>query len=146
MLPDPGTYQERYRLAGDVGWPLFGTLVFAGLGSVWHTPVIYGVFAMVARVLTARAGGVFAAARRVVAFRADYAGVTLGAVPGLLGEHGRAVFVPWADVEQIVLYQAHPGGRGAVREVQRIGIRRRARGPYPWPGATSRPRTARCQV
>jgi hypothetical protein len=145
VLPDPGTYQERYRLAGDVGWPLFGTLVFAGLGSVWHTPVIYGVFALVAGVLAARAGGVFAAARRVVAFRADYAGVTLGAVPGLLGARGRAVFVPWADVEQIVLYQAHPGGRGRSARFS-ASASGAAPGPYPWPGATSRPRTARCQV
>ena len=125
MLPDPGSYEERYRLAGDVGWKLFGVLVFAGLSPVWHTSVIYTVFALVAVALAAQAGGVYAAARQAVAFRTDYAGITLGAVPGLLGSRGRAVFVPWADVEEIVLYRARPGGRGAVRAVQHIGIRRR---------------------
>jgi hypothetical protein len=125
VLPDQGSYEERYRLAGDVGWKLFGVLVFAGLGSEWHTSVIYTVFALVAGALAARAGGVYAAARRAVAFRTDHAGITLGAVPGLLGSRGRAVFVPWGDVEEIVLYQARPGGRRTVRAVQRIGIRRR---------------------
>jgi len=125
VLPDPGSYEERYRLAGDVGWTLFGTLVFAGLSSVWHTSEIYTVFALGAGTLAARAGGVFAAVRRAVAFRTDYAGITLGAVPGLLGSRGRAVFLPWADVEQIVLYQAPPGGRGRSARVQCIGIRRR---------------------
>jgi len=125
VLPDQGSYEERYRLAGDVGWKLFGVLVFAGLGSEWHTSVIYTVFALVAGTLAARAGGVYAAARGAVAFRTDHAGITLGAVPGLLGSRGRAVFVPWGDVEEIVLYQARPGGRRSVRAVQRIGIRRR---------------------
>jgi hypothetical protein len=45
------------------------------------TSVAYTVFALVAAALVARAGGVFAAARRAVAFRTDYAGLTLGAAP-----------------------------------------------------------------
>ena len=129
MLPDPGSYEERYRLAGDVGWTLFGTLLFAGLGSVWHTSVAYTVFALVVAALAARAGGVFAAARRAVAFRTDYAGITLGAVPGQLGSGRPAVFVPWEDVEQIVLYQTRPAGRGRSATVSSIGIQRRAGAP-----------------
>ena len=129
MLPDPGSYEERYRLAGDVGWTLFGTLVFAGLGSVWHTSVIYTVFALVVAAVAARAGGVLAAARRAVAFRTDYAGITLGAVPGQLGSRRPAVFVPWENVEQIVLYQAGPGSRGRSAPVSSIGIQRRAGAP-----------------
>ena len=57
VLPDPGSYEERYRLAGDVGWTLFGTLAFAVLGSVWHTSVAYTVFALGVGTLAARAGG-----------------------------------------------------------------------------------------
>lgn len=129
VLPDPGSYEERYRLAGDVGWTLFGTLAFAGLGSVWHTSVAYTVFALVAAALVARAGGVFAAVRRAVAFHTDYAGITLGAVPGPLGSRAAKVFVPWADVEQIVLYQERPGGRARSAQVPCIGIRRRAGAP-----------------
>lgn len=129
MLPDPGSYEERYRLAGDVGWTLFGTLVFAGLGTVWHTSVAYTVFALVLAALAARAGGVFAAARRAVAFRTDYAGITLGAVPGRLGSRRPAVFVPWQDVEEIVLYQEHPGVQGRSGRISSIGIRRRAGAP-----------------
>ncbi len=140
MLPDPGTYEERYRLAGDVGWTMFGTLAFAGLGSVWHTSVIYTAFALGAGTLAARAGGVFAAVRRTVAFRTDYAGITLGAVPGPLGPRAATVFVPWDDVEQIVLYQERPGGRARSARAPCIGIRRRAgapplaRGNKPAPG------------
>jgi hypothetical protein len=129
VLPDPGSYEERYRLAGDAGWTLFGTLVFASLGSVWHTSVIYTVFALVVAAMAARAGGVFAAARRAVAFRTDYAGITLGAVPGQLGSRRPAVFVPWEDVEQILLYPGGPGGRGRSAPVSSIGIQRRAGAP-----------------
>ena len=129
MLPDPGSYEERYRLAGDVGWTLFGTLLFAGLGTVWHTSAAYTVFALVVAALAARAGGVFAAARRAVAFRTDYAGITLGAVPGQLGSRRPAVFVPWEDVEEIVLYQERPVGQGRSRQISSIGIRRRAGAP-----------------
>ncbi len=129
MLPDPGSYEERYRLAGDVGWTMFGTLAFAGLGSVWHTSVAYTAFALGAGTLAARAGGVFAAVRRAVAFRTDYAGITLGAVPGPLGPRAAKVFVPWDDVEQIVLYRERPGGRARSAGVPCIGIRRRAGAP-----------------
>ncbi len=139
MLPDPGSYEERYRLAGDAGWTMFGTLVFVGLGSVWHTSVFYTVFALVVAAVAARAGGVFAAARRAVAFRTDYAGITLGAVPGLLGSRGRAVFVPWADVEEIVLYQAGPGSQGRSAPVSSIGIQRRAGARAPGPGQRAGP-------
>jgi hypothetical protein len=77
-------------------------------------------------VLVIVSGGVVEAARRAVAFRADYAGLTLGAAPGQLSPRGREdVFVPWADVEQIILYQT-PGRRAATRH---IGIQRRAGAP-----------------
>jgi len=67
---------------------------------------------------------VYAAARRAVAFRVGHEGITLGAVPGkLTRRRGAAVFVPWADVEQIVLYPAYPGGRRRYGQARCIGIR-----------------------
>jgi hypothetical protein len=52
------------------------------------------------------------AARRVIAFRADQAGITLGAVPGrLMVRRGPAVFIPWADAEKIIFYPARLGGK-----------------------------------
>ena len=129
MSPDPGLYEERYRLSREVASTLVGPLVFAGLGFVWRTSVYFTLFLVVAAVLGARAAGAFAAVRRAVAFRTNYAGITLGAVPGQLGTRNPAVFVPWADVEQIVLYPAHPGGRGRYGQAECIGIRRRDGAP-----------------
>jgi hypothetical protein len=70
------------------------------------------------------------AVRRMIAFRADYAGVTLGAVPGkLIVAQSPAVFVPWADVERIICYPAGPGGQDANDQVQCLGVQRRERSP-----------------
>jgi hypothetical protein len=66
----------------------------------------------------------------MIAFRADYAGVTLGAVPGrLIVRQSPAVFVPWADVERIIFYPADPGGQDANNRVQCLGVQRRERSP-----------------
>src|ERR1039457_3172818 len=72
-------------------------------------------------------GGVIDAARRVTAFRADHAGITLGAVPGKLSGRGPAVFIPWADVERIVLYPAARRGQGT--QAQCLGVQRREGAP-----------------
>ena len=49
--------------------------------------------------------GLIAIARRKTAFRADYPGITLGTLPDNLAcLRGSPVFIPWADVEQIILY------------------------------------------
>jgi hypothetical protein len=126
MLPDPGCYEERYRLTGSAALSLAACLLSIGLGVLWHTPVIFAVIAVILAALAAQGGGVFSAARRMIAFRADHAGITLGAAPGkLTSRHGSAVFVPWADVEQIILYPGYPHGRGGYAEVQCIGIQRR---------------------
>ena len=73
----------------------------------------------------------FALARRPVAFRADPAGITLGSAgrpdsPRRLLPSRRAVFVPWADVGQIILYTGYQGGGDLV---QCIGIQRRPGAP-----------------
>ena len=66
---------------------------------------------------------VIALARRQLAFRADHAGVLLAGEPGrLTARRGAAVLIPWADVEQVILYFSEPGEDAPVR---RIGIWRR---------------------
>ena len=104
MLPDPGRYEERYRLTrvalAAVVLLVLGLALFGGT-----IPAAVGVLIAIPAVL--------ALARRPVALRADHAGITLGSTgnPGsprqLLG-HRPGVFVPWADVEQIILYTGYP--------------------------------------
>jgi hypothetical protein len=66
---------------------------------------------------------VLALARRQLAFRAHPAGILLPGEPGrLTARRGPGVQIPWADVEQIILYSNE---RGEQAPVQRIGIRRR---------------------
>jgi hypothetical protein len=61
-------------------------------------------------------------ARRAIAFRADPAGITLGANPaGWLLRRRPAVFVPWADIEGIILY---PGRGTLFGQTRHIGIQR----------------------
>jgi hypothetical protein len=131
MLPDPGRYQERYRLTGSAALGLAASLVAVGLGIVGHT--LASVMIAIALGFLAAlvpAGDVVRVVRRLTAFRADYAGITLGAVPGKLAPaRDSAVFVPWADVDQIVLYPAYPRGRGGYAQVRCIGIRRREGAP-----------------
>jgi hypothetical protein len=130
MPPDLGCYEERYRLTGSAALGLAASLLSVGLGLLWHTPVIFTVAAVLLAVIASQGGGVFGAARRMVAFRADHAGITLGTVPGKLTPgRGSAVFVPWADVKQIILYPAHPGGRGGYAQARCIGIQRRSGAP-----------------
>jgi hypothetical protein len=64
--------------------------------------------------------------RRTTAFRADQAGITLGAVPDKLTvRRGSRLFIPWSDVERIILYPIYRG-RGGHITVQCIGVQRRA--------------------
>jgi hypothetical protein len=127
---DPGCYEERYRLTGRAAVGLVAGLLSAGLGALWQlplvsaaaivlaVPVIFAVFSVVLAIPE-----VVASARRMIAFRADYAGVTLGAVPdNMTFLRSSAVFVPWADVERITL---RPQGRDGRAEVQSVAIRRR---------------------
>jgi hypothetical protein len=61
-------------------------------------------------------------ASRAIAFRADPAGITLGANPaGWLLRRRKAVFVPWADIEGIILY---PGRGTLFGQTRHIGIQR----------------------
>src|ERR1017187_6268278 len=103
MPPDLACYEERYRLTGSAALGLAASLLSIGLGLLWHTPLVFAVTAVILAAVGAQGGGVVGAARRMIAFCADQAGITLGAVPGrLMPRHGAAVFVPWADIEQII--------------------------------------------
>ncbi len=114
MLPDPGRYEERYRLTG-AAWQLASALLAVGLGLLWHTRLIFAALTVLAAI-----PAVLALARPPVAFRADHAGITLGS--GWQLPHRPAVFIPWADVEKIILY---PGYTSGGDQVQRIGVQRR---------------------
>jgi hypothetical protein len=53
---------------------------------------------------------VIALARCQLAFRADHAGILLPGEPDrLTARRGPGVLIPWADVEQIILYSSEPG-------------------------------------
>jgi len=98
-------------------------LVLLVIGAITALPVVVGL------------------AVRRTAFRADYVGITLGADlrDGWTLRWDRAVFVPWPDVEQIVIY---PGpGFPAGSRARRIGIQRRQDTP-----GTQRGRPARSRL
>jgi len=126
-------YEERYRLTvrGAAGLAASALLVITGF--LWHLPVIFLPLGIGPGVLTAQGAGVIDRVRRTVAFRADEAGITLGAVPDKLTVHrGSRLFIPWADVERIVLYPVRPRGRGG-RAVRCVGVQRRVTAkPLPW--------------
>jgi hypothetical protein len=176
VLPDLGCYEARYGLTGRVAWSLAVILVLLAIAILVPEPLPLEMIALAPAVLALPA--VIRLASRMTALRADPAGITLGADPAgwpvrripadpiiLVGhnlEQGwpatyrvPAVFVPWADVERIILYRG-PGSRLSEKDVPCIGIQRRAGAPaLPWgntpatgcpaPGVaagTSRPITA----
>jgi hypothetical protein len=118
MLPDPGCYEERYRL-GRAVQVLASALLSIGLSLLWHTPLIF-----VALTVLFAIPAVLAVARPPVAFRADHAGITLGS--DRLLPHRPAVFIPWTDVEKIILY---PGYTSSGDQAQCIGVQRRDGAP-----------------
>jgi hypothetical protein len=132
MRHDPGCYEERYRLTGQAAAGLAIGLISVGLGVVWQPPfspaaavlAAPAIFAAMAVLLAVP--GLIAMARRKTAFRADYAGITLGALPDSLAFlRGSPVFIPWADVEQIILYPSGPAEPDAAARIQYIAVQRR---------------------
>jgi hypothetical protein len=118
VLPDPGCYEERDRVTGRDAIGLSAGLLAIALGFLWHAQAIFLVIGIVLTTVT-----VIALARRQVAFRADHAGVLLAGEPDkLTSRRGPGVLIPWADVEQIILYSREPGDQAPV---QWIGIKRR---------------------
>ena len=133
MPPDPGSYEERYRLTSGVALRLAGGLLFVGLGLVWQPPVISAASVILAIPVIFSAltiafamPAVITMARRMTAFRADYGGITLGVMPtSLAALHRPAVFIPWAEVEKIILYRAGSHGWGGNPPVRSISVQRR---------------------
>ena len=133
MPPDPGSYEERYRLTSGVALRLAGGLLLVGLGLVWQPPVISAASVILAIPVIFSAltiafamPTVITIARRMIAFRADYGGITLGVMPtSLAALHRPAIFIPWAEVEKIILYRSgSPRWRGNP-PVQSISVQRR---------------------
>jgi hypothetical protein len=122
MLPDPARYEERYRLTG-AALGLASALLAVGLGFLWQTNLIFAALTVLAAI-----PALLVLARRPVAFRADHAGITLGS--DRLLPRRPAVFIPWADVERIILF---PGRKAAgfgdyfwvSGDAECIGVQRR---------------------
>jgi hypothetical protein len=127
-------YEERYRLTSRAAVGLPASVLLVVVGFLWHLPVVFLPLGAALAVLTAQGAGLIDRVRRTTAFRADQAGITLGAVPDKLTvRRGSRLFIPWADVERIVLYPVHPRGRGGRAAVRCIGVQRRATAePLQW--------------
>ena len=141
-MPDQGLYEERYRLTGSIAASLALSLVMVG-GAVHFS---YGTWMALAALafVTITVPCLAAAAARRIAFRADPLGITLGASPlSWPGRDSSPVFIPWTDVERIVLYPGPISRELGARNRQCIGIQRR-------PGAPRLPRgngpARRCPV
>jgi hypothetical protein len=99
MLPDQGTYQERYRLTFPVARSTAFGLVPLIIAIVSHQPLPWVIPAPVIFAL-ATGPWLLAVASRKTAFRAGMAGITLGADPlSWPFRHASAVFVPRSDAE-----------------------------------------------
>ena len=146
MPPDPGSYEERFRLSSGVALRLASGLLFVGLGLVWQPPAISAAsLILVIPVLFSALTIAFAMpaaitmARRMIAFRADYGGITLGVMPtSLAALHRPAIFIPWAEVEKIILYRAGPHAWRGNPQVQSISVQRRDETASPATATASR--------
>jgi hypothetical protein len=149
MLPDPGCYEERYRLTGGITLRLVVGVFTIGVGLRWQSPAISATALILAIPMLLSALGIvfampglIAIARRVTAFRADYAGITLADMPtNLAALRSRAMFIPWAEIDRIVLYPASgPAEPGADALVEGIAVQRRepATALVPGPARTAR--------
>jgi len=150
MLPDPGCYEERYRLTGQAAASLAVGLISVGLGVLWQPPIsaaavvlaIPVIFSAIAVLLAVP--GLVAMARRKTAFRADWAGIMLGTLPDSMALlRGSPVFIAWADVERIILYPSGLSEPGAPARIGYIAVQRREAAAAPPPdGATPAPGSA----
>ena len=142
MPLDQGLYEERYRLAGSIAASLALSLVMIGVAVHFSYGTWMALSALAFVSVTVPA--LVAAASGRIAFRADVLGITLGASPlSLPGRDSSPVFIPWSDVERIVLYSGPKSREPGTGDRQWIGIQRR-------PGAPRLPRgngpARRCPV
>jgi hypothetical protein len=104
--PEPGCYEERYRL----NWAA-AVIIALGLLAIALAVFVPGI-GIFGRVVAIALGGycvlpqTVVLARRKIAFRADRAGVTLG--PAMFPSPSLSLadeFIPWADIKEISLYK-----------------------------------------
>jgi hypothetical protein len=127
VIPDLGCYEERYRLTGGVVPSVAGGLLSLTVLSV-GPPSVQVIFIALSVILALP--WLIGPASRMIAFRADHAGITLGADPaGWPLRRVPATFVPWADVAQIAVYPLYPRARGRYAMVPCIKIQRRHEAP-----------------
>jgi hypothetical protein len=129
MQPDQGCYEERYRLTFPVVRGLAFSFVPLIVAIFSHQTLPWVLLSPVVFVL-ATVPWLVAAASRKIAFRADMAGITLGADPlSWPFRHLSAVFVPWSETAGIALYTGDgpPGWR--IGNDPCIGIQRRHDAP-----------------
>jgi hypothetical protein len=120
-------YEERYRLTGRAAAGLAVSALLVAGGFLWHLPVVFLPLGLGLAALAAQGAGVIDQIRRTTAFRADQAGITLGAVPDKLTvRRGSRLLIPWPDVERIILYRVQSRRRGRRITVPCIGVQRRA--------------------
>jgi len=137
VLQEPACYEERYRLTGRVATSLAASLLALGPGVFSSFPLPVRVFYLALGTVLALPYAIGLASRKV-AFRADSAGITLGAdLAGWPFRRVHAVFIPWADAERIILYPG-PGYRWGV---ECIGVQRR----HESPALSARPASAASQ-
>lgn len=135
VLLNVDCYEELHRLTGRIAGSLAFSLVFLAIG-------VFFPLSLPERLLYLAFGGVIAlravvvVANRTIAFRADHAGITLGADLFNLPFRISAVFISWADIERIVLYRRL---RGRLRGAAYIGIERRQGAPVLSHGNESAP-------
>jgi hypothetical protein len=130
VLPDQGLYEERYRLTGTAAASLAASLAMLAIAvlAVRESDLVaLAVLTFVSITVPL----LVAMATRKIAFRADPLGLTLGGDPlTWAGRNGGAVFIPWSDVEKIVVYRAGTG-RLAVGVQRRTGAPSLPRGNSP---------------
>jgi hypothetical protein len=128
VTPDLGLYEERYRLTGSMAMSLAVSLGMLALAlhaseTEWLALAVLGFVTVTLPCLATAVG-------RRIAFRADPLGITLGAAPlSWPGRDSSPVFIPWSDVERIILYAGPKSRELGAGERQCIGIQRRPDAP-----------------
>jgi hypothetical protein len=142
MLQDPGCYEERYRPTGQAAASVAVGLISVGLGVLWQPPLSAAAAVLAIPVIFSAITVLLAMPRLIAmachktAFRADYAGITLGTLPDNLASlRGSPVFIPWADVERVILYPSGPSEPDAPARIRYIAVQRRGGAGAPPDGA-----------
>jgi hypothetical protein len=104
MTPDPGRYEERYGLTKRVVWTLTVVITLVSVAALVPSSLALKLIALLPALFALP--GVARLVSRTTAFRADIAGITLGADPADWPfRRVPAVFIPWADIERVILYR-----------------------------------------